>query len=347
MNSSVYMQKALQLAKLGCKDVAPNPMVGCVIIRNDKVIAEGYHKKFGEAHAEVNAINSLGAGFDFSDCTLVVNLEPCSHHGKTPPCSNLIIEKKFRKVIIANTDPNPLVSGKGIEKLKKAGIEIESGILEKEGYELNKRFFTFHTKKRPYIILKWAQTNDGFISKDPLPKNKQENWISGEESKKLSHEWRAEEQAIMIGTTTASSDDPELTVRLVKGKNPLRIVLDKDLKLDPQLNIFNDAAETLVFTGHSKARHKNIGYCRIDFSYDVLKQVLAELHHLNILSIIVEGGSTLLQNFISEDLWDEARVIVNPHKNFGKGIKAPEFDLSNASNERSGSDHLYTIKNPH
>jgi diaminohydroxyphosphoribosylaminopyrimidine deaminase/5-amino-6-(5-phosphoribosylamino)uracil reductase len=347
MNPSIYMQKAIELAKLGCKFVAPNPMVGCVIVKNNEIIAEGYHKKFGEAHAEVNAINSLVPGFDFSDCTLVVNLEPCSHYGKTPPCSDLIIEKKFKKVIISNTDPNPLVSGKGIEKLKKAGIEVETGVLEKEGHELNKRFFTFHKYKRPYIILKWAQTNDGFISKDPAPKNKSENWISCEESKKLSHEWRAEEQAIMIGTTTASSDDPELTVRFAKGKNPLRIVLDKDLKLNPRLNIFNDASQTLVFTSLPKAGHKNITYCQIDFSNNVLKQILTELRKLNINSVMVEGGTTLLQNFMSENLWDEARIIVNPTKNFGKGIKAPELDRSDALHERSGTDHLYTIKNPH
>lgn len=347
MNHSTYMQQTLRLAEKGWPLVAPNPMVGCIIVKGDKIIAEGYHQKFGEAHAEVNAINSLDPGFDFSDCTLYVNLEPCSHQGKNPPCSDLIIDKKFKKVVICNVDTNPLVGGKGIEKLKKAGIDVETGILEKEGRELNKRFFTFHEKKRPYIILKWAQTNDGFISKQPIPQNKIENWITGEDNKKLVHEWRAKEQAIMVGTTTALNDNPELTVRLAKGKNPIRIVLDKDLKLKSDLHIFNDAAETLVFTEIEKTSTGNITYIKIDFSKNTLFQLLDKLFELNISSLIVEGGTTLLQSFINDNLWDEARVFINPNKNFENGIKAPEFDLSKASKEKSGTDYLYKIKNPH
>lgn len=345
MNHSDYMQKALQLAKSGWPKVAPNPMVGCVIVKDGEVIAEGYHKEYGGPHAEVNAINSLAPDFDFSDCTLYVNLEPCSHQGKTPPCSDLLVTKKFKKVVICNVDTNPLVSGKGIERLKKAGIEVESGVLEKEGRELNKRFFTFHEKKRPYIILKWAQTNDGFISKNPIPQNKSENWITGEESKKLVHEWRAQEQTIMVGTNTVLNDNPELTVRLTEGKNPIRIVIDKDLKLKSDLVIFNSAAETLVFTGLEKTSTGNIKFLKIDFSDKVLKQVLSKLYTLNISSIIIEGGTTLLQSFINENLWDEARVFINPDKNFGSGIKAPAFDLNSAQQQKSGADNLFTIKN--
>jgi diaminohydroxyphosphoribosylaminopyrimidine deaminase/5-amino-6-(5-phosphoribosylamino)uracil reductase len=341
------MQKALALAELGRPAVAPNPMVGCVIVKNDEIVAESYHKRYGEAHAEVNAINSLEKNFDFSDCTLYVNLEPCSHHGKTPPCSDLIISKKFKTVVICNVDTNPLVGGKGIEKLKKAGIEVVTGILEKEGRELNKRFFTFHEKKRPFIILKWAQTNDGFISKDPVPVNRDENWITGDDNKKLVHQWRAEEQAIIVGTNTVKCDDPELTVRMVEGKNPIRITIDRELKLKTDSKIFNDASETIVFTGFDKASSGNTYFIKIDFSKNILPQIFSKLVDSNISSLIVEGGTTLLQSFINENWWDEARVFINPNKNFEKGIKAPLFDLSKAHKGISGEDHLFTIKNPH
>ena len=339
-----HIKRCLELALKGLRQVAPNPMVGCVITKNDAIIAEGFHKHYGEAHAEVNAIDSLDPGFDFSNCILYVNLEPCSHHGKTPPCSDLIIAKKFKRVVICNSDTNPLVAGKGIEKLKKAGIEVISGILEKEGRDLNKRFFTFHEKKRPYIILKWAQTNDGFIGKTGADKN--DNWITCEENKKLVHEWRAQEQAIMVGTNTILNDNPELTVRLVKGKNPVRIILDKDLKLSPGLNVFNNAAETYVFTEKDYPVSGDTTYFRIDFSENILPQVLNKLAGSNISSILIEGGTALLLSFINENLWDEARVFINPDKNFGSGIKAPAFDLSKALQEKSGTDHLYTIKNP-
>lgn len=345
MNHSDYMQKTLQLAKFGWPKVAPNPMVGCVIVKDGVIIAEGYHKEYGKAHAEVNAISVLSPDFDFTDCTLYVNLEPCSHKGKTPPCSDLLVKKKFKKVVICNTDTNPLVGGKGIERLKKAGIEVESGVLESEGRELNKRFFTFHEKKRPYIILKWAQTKDGFISKTPIPQNKNENWITGEESKKLVHEWRAQEQAIMVGTTTVLNDNPELTVRLTEGKNPIRVVIDRELKLNSDFNIFNDTAETLVFTEFEKTSTNTTKYFKIDFKEKVLEQILSKLYTLNISSIIIEGGTTLLQSFINENQWDEARVFINPDKSFGSGIKAPAFDLSKAHQQKSGADNLFTMKN--
>jgi len=350
MNHSTYMQKALNLAKLGWPNVAPNPMVGCVIVKSargeEKIIAEGYHQRYGEAHAEVNAINSLAENFDYSDCTLYVNLEPCSHYGKTPPCSDLIISKKFKTVVICNVDSNPLVGGKGIEKLKSAGIEVLTGILEKEGRELNKQFFTFHEKKRPYIILKWAQTNDGFISKDPVPANREENWITGNDSKKLVHQWRAEDQAIMVGTNTVKCDYPELTVRKIKSKNPVRVTIDKHLRLSTDFKLFNNASETLVFTDTGKASFGNTYFIKIDFSKNILPQILSKLADSNISSLIVEGGTTLLQSFINENLWDEARIFINPDKNFGAGIKAPAFNLNKAFKDQSGSDDLYTIKNP-
>jgi diaminohydroxyphosphoribosylaminopyrimidine deaminase / 5-amino-6-(5-phosphoribosylamino)uracil reductase len=340
-----YMQRCFELALKGLGKVAPNPMVGCVIVNGNEIVAEGYHQAYGEAHAEVNAIHSV-PGYDFSECTLYVNLEPCSHFGKTPPCSDLLIQKKFKKVVICNVDTNPLVGGKGIEKLKKAGIEVESGILEKEGRDLNKRFFTFHEKKRPYIILKWAETKDGFISRWPLPENKKDNWITGEESKLLSHRWRAQEQAIMVGSNTVLNDDPQLTVRLAEGKNPLRIVLDRELKIPEGANIFDNSAPTLVFTGNDKASQQNVNYIKLSGD-DVIYNILEEACKLNISSLIVEGGTRLLEAFIKNKLWDEARIFVNPEKTFINGIKAPVFDKSAAEMKMSGSDQLFTLKNPH
>jgi diaminohydroxyphosphoribosylaminopyrimidine deaminase/5-amino-6-(5-phosphoribosylamino)uracil reductase len=338
------MKRCFELALKGLGKVAPNPMVGCVIVKNNDIVAEGYHEAYGIAHAEVNAVNSV-PGFDFTGCTLYVNLEPCSHFGKTPPCSDLIIQKNFRKVVICTVDTNPLVRGKGIEKLKNAGIEVESGILEKEGKELNKRFFTFHEKKRPYIILKWAETKDGFISKWPLPENKNENWITCEDSKKLSHAWRSQEQAIMVGSNTVLSDDPQLTVRLTEGKNPLRIVLDRALRIPDNATIFDASAPTLVFTQNDRPSQKNINYIKISDD-DPIQSILEEAYKLNISSMIIEGGAQLLNGFINHKVWDEARIFVNPQKNFIKGIKAPSFDRSGASVHIIGSDQLFTIKNP-
>lgn len=347
MNHSTYMQRALELAAQGWPEVAPNPMVGCVIVKDDKIIAEGYHKHYGEAHAEVNAIQSLEKDFDFSDCTLYVNLEPCSHYGKTPPCSDLIIAKKIKTVVICNTDSNPLVGGKGIEKLRKNGIEVISGVLEKEGRSLNKRFFTFHEKKRPYIILKWAQTKDGLISKLPVPDDRKKNWITCDESVRLVHQWRAEEQAIMVGTNTVLLDNPELTARFGNGKNPIRIAIDKELKLDTNSNVFNQSSETFVFTEKEKASVQNIYYHTIDFNKNVLEQILNQLYKSNISSMIVEGGRALLQSFIDENLWDEARVFINPNITFENGVPGPNLRLGLSSPEKSGTDILYKIKNPH
>jgi diaminohydroxyphosphoribosylaminopyrimidine deaminase/5-amino-6-(5-phosphoribosylamino)uracil reductase len=338
-----YMMRALALAEKGLGYVAPNPMVGCVIVQNGKIISEGYHEKFGEPHAEVNAITKLAPDFDFTDCTLYVNLEPCSHFGKTPPCADLIVSKRFKKVVVGNLDTNPLVSGKGIEKLKHATIQVEYGILDKECRELNKRFFTFHEKKRPYIILKWAQTADGFISRWPLPENKADNWITGEESKTLVHQWRSEEQAIMVGTNTVVNDDPELTVRLVKGKNPIRVVLDKDLRLSHNFHIYDGAAETLVFTGKTAEPSGHTKFITIDFSQNIILQVLSKLHELHISSMIVEGGAQLLQSFIDAGMWDEARVFANPDKRFENGIKSPLLRM-NPEVSLVGKDLLYLFK---
>lgn len=339
------MKRCHELALNGLGFVAPNPLVGCVIVKEEQIIAEGWHKKYGEAHAEVNAVRSLPADFDFSTCVLYVNLEPCSHHGKTPPCSDLIIEKKFRKVVIGNLDTNPLVAGKGIEKLKKAGIEVISGVLEKEGRELNKRFFTFHEKKRPFIILKWAQTENGFISRWPLSDVREDNWITCNETNKLVHQWRSQEQAIMIGTNTAINDNPELTVRLTNGNNPIRIVIDRQLKLNNKLNIFNAAAKTIVISEQQKNNHDNISYITLNKENFNVENIFEAIAKQNISSVFVEGGALLLDSIIKSNLWDEARVFVNPKLQFKNGIAAPEFDLNKGIKSQSGTDFLFSVTN--
>ncbi len=231
----LFMQRAIELAQLGIGAVSPNPRVGCLVVHDNKIIGEGWHQKFGEAHAEVNAINSVKDLSLLKESTIYVNLEPCSHEGKTPPCSDLLIKHQVKKVVIANTDTNPLVAGRGVEKLKKAGIAIMTGVLEKEGRELNRRFFTFMEKKRPYIILKWAQTSDGFIAQ----KNFESKWITNELSRQLVHRWRSEEDAVLVGTRTASHDNPSLTVRDWSGRNPTRIVIDRFLRLNDKLQLFD------------------------------------------------------------------------------------------------------------
>lgn len=337
------MQRCLELAALGRGQVAPNPMVGCVIVHHDKIIAEGYHQKYGEAHAEPNAIAHVSDDV-LKECTLYVSLEPCNHYGKTPPCSDLIVSKKIPRVIVGCLDPNPLVAGKGIKKLHDAGIEVEYGVLNKECRELNKRFFTVQEKKRPYVILKWAQTQDGFISKLPVPQNKEDNWITSVDSKRLVHEWRAQEQAILVGYNTALVDNPLLTTRLVEGENPIRIVIDKRLELPKHLNIFNGDAKTIVFNDIKENEEGNIRYVHIDMR-NMIEELLHECYAMNISSIIVEGGSNTINEFIKKDLWDEARIFVNPNLYFKHGVAAPLIEVHHIESVNSGADFLYVINN--
>ncbi len=337
-----YILRTLTLAQKGLGSVSPNPLVGCVIVQDGVIVAEGYHQKYGEAHAEVNAINNLPKEINPSDCTLYVNLEPCSHHGKTPPCSDLIIKKGFKKVVICNVDTNPLVGGKGIEKLRNAGIEVITGVCEKEGRELNKRFFTFHEKKRPYIILKWAQTADGFISKLPVPASREENKISGEASHKLVHQMRSEEDAILVGKNTVINDNPELTTRIVKGKNPIRVVLAEDLKTNGAYKIYNDAAKTIIFNSSIELSEGNVQWIKLNRNEDYLSKVLQQLFQLGIGSVLVEGGLITLESFINKGLWDEIHVFVNPNLQFKEGIKAPKIDL-NTEYQLVGNDRMYTL----
>jgi diaminohydroxyphosphoribosylaminopyrimidine deaminase / 5-amino-6-(5-phosphoribosylamino)uracil reductase len=301
------MHRCLELASLGAGYVSPNPMVGAVLVHNGRIIGEGYHQHYGEAHAEVNCIASVmeaDRGL-IKESTLYVSLEPCAHFGKTPPCADLIIKYKIPRVIIGCRDPFKEVDGKGIDKLKAAGIDTELGILEDKCKELNKRFFLFNTKHRPYIVLKWAQTADGVISSG----NEQRLLISNEYSNRLVHKWRSEDAAILVGTNTALLDNPELTTRLWEGKSPLRLVLDMDLRLPSSLKIFNDSAGTIIFNSLRHEEKGNLLYYQLSKTGNVIHQMMKALYQLRIQSVLVEGGAKLLQSFIDERLWDEARVI--------------------------------------
>jgi diaminohydroxyphosphoribosylaminopyrimidine deaminase/5-amino-6-(5-phosphoribosylamino)uracil reductase len=347
-----YMKIALQLAKQGAGKVSPNPMVGCVIVYNNKIIGQGYHEQFGGPHAEVNALINIEDKTILKNSTLYVTLEPCSHFGKTPPCANLIIAHQIPKVVIACVDTFSEVSGKGIEQLKAAGIDVTVGVLERKAQELNKRFFTFHNKKRPYIILKWAKTKDGFIdidrshsSEDHLaPRNLVDNWITTTESKKLVHNWRAEEQAILVGTNTALNDNPQLTVREAKGKNPIRIVIDLNLRLPNTLNLFDKTVPTLVLNYLKDEEAQNLEFIKLDKEQELTTQILELLYKKNIQSLIIEGGAQTLITFISQNLWDEARVFTGD-KEFKKGLAAPEMNKEPKFTLQIDSDLLSSYLN--
>ena len=313
------------MAKNGLGTTYPNPLVGCVIVFENTIIGEGWHKKSGASHAEVIAIESVQNKELLSSSTLYVSLEPCSHFGKTPPCADLILKYKIPNVVIGTVDPNSKVAGKGIQKLKNSGVNVTFGILEKEGNELNKRFFTFHRKNRPYIILKWAESADGFIS----PKNKTEQkpvWISNEYSRQLVHKWRSEEQAILVGTQTIIDDNPSLTVRDWVGKNPIRVVIDKENAIDLSSNVFDNKAKTIVFSNKEVTSNSDkIQTIKIDFDTNSTQEIVKKLYNNNIQSIIIEGGRKTLQSFIDTNLWDEARVFIG-EINLKEGTKAPELN---------------------
>lgn len=338
-----YMNKAMDLALKGLGSVSPNPLVGCVIVKDGVIVSEGYHQKFGGAHAEVNAILNLPSNIDPKDCTLYVNLEPCCHHGKTPPCTDLIISRGFKKVVISNSDSNPIVSGTGIAKLKEAGIDVTAGVCEKEGRYLNRRFFTFHEKKRPYIILKWAQTADGFISKWPIPKNRSENRISGDEAQKLVHQMRANEDAILVGKNTVLNDDPFLTARLVEGKDPVRVIITAT-ELTSNFNVFNPGAKVIVFNPVKNDVKAHINYIKIN-TENALPQMLGSLCKMGISSVLVEGGSYTLSSFIKAGMWDEQHIFIDPTLHFSDGIKAPKIHLS-VDFQHIGKDSYYHVLNP-
>lgn len=319
ISPELYMRRALELARLGLGSVSPNPMVGCVIVYNDRIIGEGWHRKYGEAHAEVHAVNSVSDKSLLKHSTVYVTLEPCAHVGKTPPCADLLVQHQIKKVVVCNSDPNHLVAGKGFEKLRNAGIEVETGLLEAEGREVNKRFFLFMEKERPFIILKWAQTADGFIAKE----NYDSKWISHEHSRQLVHKWRAEEDAIVVGRNTVVHDNPQLNVREWSGRNPVRVILDRFLKLSETYHVLDRAQPTLVYNVMKHEEHENLTLVRVD-EQAFLWHIMKDLHKRKIQSVIIEGGNHTLQSFIDQGLWDEIRVFTSPIL-FGEGIPAPHF----------------------
>jgi len=321
-----FMGRAIELARLGMGQVAPNPMVGCVIVHNGLIIGEGYHRKYGEAHAEVNAINSVKNPALLCESVMYVTLEPCSHFGKTPPCADLVVAMKIPAVVVGSLDPNEKVAGKGIAKLLSAGCDVTTGILEAECNRMNRRFLTFHQKKRPYIILKWAQTEDGFIDRSREAKEYgQPTWITNKLSRIAVHKMRSDEAAILVGTKTALKDNPSLTVREWSGNHPLRMVLDRKGVLPESSALLDQSTETIVFTETEMESKTNLEYVKIHFGKGMLNEINAILHIRGIQSLLVEGGKALLESYMAEGLWDEARVYIG-NARFGSGIKAPETD---------------------
>lgn len=344
------MQRCLELARKGSGSVAPNPMVGAVLVHDGVIIGEGWHQRYGEAHAEVNCVGQVvqnGQTGKLQESTLYVSLEPCAHFGKTPPCSELIIKYKIPKVVIGCSDPFKEVDGKGIEKLKAAGVEVMVDVLKEECIELNKRFFTFHQQQRPYVILKWAQTKNGIIGSNTAERLH----ISNELANRLVHQWRSEEAAILVGSKTALLDDPQLTNRYWSAeKQPVRLVVDRQLKLPSTLKIFNGEVTTLVLNNLKQTNEGAVQYEQLSGNGSVVQQVLQALHQRTLNSVLVEGGAELLQHFINEGLWDEARIITNNELVVEAGVKAPQLQNELQTNEQQiGSDTIrwYLNKYPY
>lgn len=334
-----YINRCIDLAKNGLGKTYPNPLVGSVIVYNTKIIGEGWHQKAGAPHAEVMAINSVKDKSLLSKSTIYVSLEPCNHFGKTPPCTDLIINSKIPKVVIGTIDPHSKVAGAGIKRLAENGLDVTVGVLEKECHELNKRFFTFHNKKRPYIILKWAESLDGFIA--PLQKEKKEPvWITNEFSRQLVHKWRSEEAAILVGTKTVIEDNPKLDVRDWTGENPIRIILDKTAKISDEYFVKDKKIKTIIITQEeNSANSEHLIYESTIFDIDVVKKIGDICHKFGIHSIIIEGGSETLQSFITENKWDEARIF-RGNISFNKGIKAPTINNSKSQKQQILTDEL-------
>ena len=333
-----YIKRCIELASKEIGNTYPNPLVGCVIVHENKIIGEGSHKAYGDEHAEVNAINSVNDKNLLAKSTLYVNLEPCNHYGKTPPCSDLILKYKIKNVVIGSIDPNKTVKGGGIEKLESNGCNVTYGILKNECDYLNKRFFTYHKQRRPYVILKWAESNDGFIS--PIKSKREVYWISGEKSKKLSHKWRSEEHSILVGVQTIIDDNPILTTRLVDGKNPIRIVLDPNCRIPINSNVFSKDSKTIVL---SKTENNSIEKNIKIVNYDKMEFILRSLYDLKIQSVIIEGGAKTIKNFLDSDTWDSIRIFKS-NENLKDGIKSPEIDISIFQKTKIGDDTLYEIE---
>jgi diaminohydroxyphosphoribosylaminopyrimidine deaminase/5-amino-6-(5-phosphoribosylamino)uracil reductase len=315
-----YMRRCLKLASLGAGHAAPNPMVGAVLVFEDRIIGEGYHRQFGGPHAEPECIDSVSEADRvlIGRSTLYVSLEPCAHFGKTPPCADLIIRSGIPRVVIGCRDPFPAVNGKGIGRLRAAGVEVTTGVLEKECIRLNRRFFTSHLHHRPYIILKWAQTANGLIAGHGV------RWhISNDITNRLVHKWRSEEASILVGPRTALLDDPQLTVRQWTGRDPVRVVIDKELQLPSSLKLFDGKVRTIVFNNLHHGPHGHLEHYQLATDSGLIDQLVLALHDLQLQSVLVEGGARLLQSFIEEDYWDEARVITSDELGPPDGLPAP------------------------
>lgn len=336
-----FMRRCFSLAQLGIGKASPNPLVGCVIVGKGRIVAEGYHHFFGGPHAEVVALAALKKNIQVSsdELELYVNLEPCDHYGKTPPCTQAIIDSGIRKVVVSNTDPNPLVAGKGIEKLKSAGISVTTGILKDEGAFLNRRFLTTHQLKRPYVILKWAQSSDGFIAPSAHSRGQERKpyWISSEASRLQVQKWRSEEQAVLVGRKTVEDDDPRLTCRYPGGTDPIRVIMDPRLSLDLNHQVFAVEGRVIILNQIQECQQGNLEY--ILFHPHQTSSLLKALHQSGIQSIIVEGGRYTFDQFLNSDLWDEARVFIS-NRPLSDGIAAPEMPLVADSTENIGTDML-------
>lgn len=330
----LYMQRAIELALKGVGHVSPNPLVGAVIEHGGTIIGEAWHERFGEPHAEVNAVNMVLDKNLLPESTLYVNLEPCSHYGKTPPCTDMLIENRIGRVVFANLDSNPLVSGEGASQLKTAGVKVTTGVCEEEGKHLNRRFFTYMEKKRPYLILKWAETADGFMARQDYTSK----WISGELARKLVHKWRSEEDAVLVGAMTARKDNPQLNVRDWKGRNPVRVVIDSGLKLDRSLHLFDGSQSTICYNTMLDDESERLRFVKLE-NEDFLKHLLDDLYNRDLQSVMIEGGAETIRKFIDAGLWDEARVWVGEAR-FEKGIPAPILPANVISTERVANDEL-------
>ncbi len=335
----ILMERCLKLAEMGAGYTSPNPLVGAVLVHEGKIIGEGYHQQYGGPHAEVNCISSVREADRplIPNSSLYVSLEPCVHHGKTPPCTDLILREKIRRVVIGCRDPFSEVNGKGIEKLLAHGVQVDYPVLNEQSIELNRRFITFHQQKRPYIILKWAQSANHKMAGIPGRRE----MISNQYSNRLVHKWRSEEAGILVGTNTALLDNPELTVRLWDGKNPIRIVIDRRLRLPDSLKLFDGSGQTIVLNNSTDLKAGNLLFKKINQGNSGTSSILTALHSLNILSVIVEGGPKLLQSFIDDENWDEIRTITNNELTIPGGIPAPDIqDLKFLRSENYGTDTI-------
>jgi len=343
MDHEPFINRCLELAAYGSGNTAPNPLVGAVIVHEGRIIGEGFHRKHGEPHAEVNAVNSVENKELLPKSTIYVSLEPCSHYGKTPPCAELILKYKIPQVVICNLDPHEKVAGKGIKLLTDNGVSVISKVLEKKGNWLNRRFFTYHKQKRPYIILKWAENQNGLMDRSRYIDQKGINWITSPETKSMVHKWRAEEQAILVGANTVLNDSPKLNTRLAEGRDPLRCVIDLNSKIGSNNHFFDPEIPTVIYT-LKDIKIKNAEIVKLKDSTSILRQVLSDLHERNILSVIIEGGAFTLNSFIAENLWDEARILIGQNQ-WKKGLKSPSLNGELLESITIGVDKLKIIRN--